>query len=246
MVPPRRGLANRWSMKWAALVVANSQAGFRAWGIPTEKGRVIYNGFDSERIESCKEILSIRENVVKVVMTGRMVAADKDFATFLDAARLIVNSSNHRWQFIAVGNGADRQRLIDSNGDLIADCKVVFIDGKTDVLPVLRSAHIGVLVSHQKIEEGCSNSIMEYMACGLPVICGESGGNREVVIDGVTGFIIPPGNPQALAEKLLLLRRDAALAQLMGAAGRERILRDFSVEKMVNSYVDIYNFVRRQ
>lgn len=245
-VPPRRGLANRWSMKWASVIVANSQVGLRAWGISSEKGRVIYNGFDPERLELCSEILPKLENVVKIVMTGRMVAGDKDFATFLDAARLLLNSSNYRWQFVAVGNGPDRQRLIDRNEDLIAEGQVVLIDGKTDVLPILRDAYVGVLVSHPEIEEGCSNSIMEYMACGLPVVCGDSGGNREVVLDGKTGFIIPAGNTKALAEKLLLLREDVALAQRMGAAGRERILRHFSVEKMVKSYVDVYNYAHQK
>ncbi len=244
MVPQRRSLANRLSMKWASMVVANSQAGLRAWGISPQRGRVIYNGFDHERLELSNATLSKSGNVVKAVMTGRMVP-QKDFDTFLGAARFLLNSSNYRWQFIAVGNGPDKQRLVDRNAGLIANGQVVFVDGKTDVMPILHDAHIGVLVSNPRVQEGCSNSIIEYMACGLPVICGESGGNREVVIDGVTGFIIPPENPTDLAEKLIMLREDMALAQRMGAAGRERILRDFSVEKMVNSYVEAYNHVRR-
>ena len=244
-VPPRRGFANRWSMKWASVIVANSQVGLQAWGIPSAKGRVIYNGIDPQCHDLSSKMQPKSENVAKVVMTGRMVATIKDFSTFLDAARLLVNSSNYRWQFFAVDNGPDRKRLIDRNEDLIAEGQVVFIDGKTDVLPIIHDAHIGVLVSNPAIQEGCSNSIMEYMACGMPVICGDSGGNREVVIDGVTGFIIPSGNPKALTEKLLDLREDVALAQRMGEAGRERILHHFNVEKMVNSYVDVYNCLRR-
>jgi glycosyltransferase involved in cell wall biosynthesis len=245
MVRPLRGHANRWSMKWASLVVANSQAGIRAWGIPSEKGRVIYNGFDPKRLDVCSEILPKLENIVKVVMTGRMVP-EKDYDTFLNAARLLSNSSKYRWQFIAVGNGPDRQKLIDRNWDLITKGQVVFIAGKTDVLPLLYDAYVGVLVSHPEIHaEGCSNSLLEYMACSLPVICGESGGNREVVIDGDTGFIIPPRNPTALAEKLSLLREKPDLAHRMGVAGRERILRHFSVEKMVKGYIEAYNQARR-
>ena len=81
---------------------------------------------------------------------------------------------------------------------------------------------------------------MEYMACGLPVVCGEGGGNREVVDDGKTGFVIAPADPQALAERIAYLRDHEAERRAMGEAGRERILEAFSLERMVGSYVRIY------
>ena len=89
-------------------------------------------------------------------------------------------------------------------------------------------------------QEGCSNAIMEYMACGLPVICSEGGGNREVVEDGKTGFVIAPADPRALAQRIAYLGNHEAERRAMGAAGRRRIMETFSLEQMVDDYVRIY------
>ena len=110
-----------------------------------------------------------------------------------------------------------------------------------EILGLVRQADVGVLMTDARLaHEGLSNSIMEYMALGLPVVCGSGGGNPELVQDGVTGFIIPPGDPAALAERLTTLRKDAAKRTRMGALGRERILRDFSVERMVDNMLGVY------
>ena len=76
--------------------------------------------------------------------------------------------------------------------------------------------------------EGLSNSIMEYMALGLPVVCGDGGGNRELVEDGVTGFIAPAGRPGGSGRAPGVLARSPEARRAMGAAGRDRISRDFS------------------
>jgi glycosyltransferase involved in cell wall biosynthesis len=88
--------------------------------------------------------------------------------------------------------------------------------------------------------EGVSNAIMEYMACGLPVVCSESGGNRELVLDPQTGFVIPPADPGAHASRLVYLRDDSAAARKMGMAGRERLCSAFSVESMVGETLKVY------
>jgi glycosyltransferase involved in cell wall biosynthesis len=69
------------------------------------------------------------------------------------------------------------------------------------------------------------------------------GGNPEVVVDGETGFLVPPKDPQAMAEKILVLLRDPALAQKMGQAGRRRVEEHFSLERMVEEYEKVYGEV---
>jgi glycosyltransferase involved in cell wall biosynthesis len=134
--------------------------------------------------------------------------------------------------------------LINENKDLIQSGQADFPEPGIEILDIGRKAHVGVLMSHPTLHaEGCSNSIMEYMACGLPVICSDSGGNRELVIEGETGFIIPPGNADMLAEKLVCLRQHPQQAQAMGERGRQRILNDFSVEKMVSKTIEVYQEV---
>jgi len=91
--------------------------------------------------------------------------------------------------------------------------------------------------------EGISNSIMEFMASGLPVVCTDQGGNRELVIDGVTGFLVPVADAGALTEKLIWLEGNREKALAMGRAGRNRIASEFSVEKMVARATEIYTEV---
>jgi glycosyltransferase involved in cell wall biosynthesis len=240
MVPPYRGRANRWSMKWASLIVANSQAGLQAWHIKADRGRVIYNGFDPDRLALCNSGNIASNGALKVVMTGRMVS-EKDYRSFFSAARKLVEDRDIDWRFFAVGDGPLRKELIQGNKDLIDRGVVVFSEPGTEVLPIVRHSHVGILMTNPTIhQEGCSNSIMEYMACGLPVICGESGGNRELVVDGVTGYIIHPGDVQGLVDKLRYLKEYPALALAMGQKGKNKILKEFSIERMIQGYIGIY------
>ena len=118
---------------------------------------------------------------------------------------------------------------------------VEFVAPGLEVIPVVARADAGVLMTNDAVHaEGCSNSIMEYMACGLPVVCADSGGNRELVTDGVTGFLVASGDAPALARRLAELRASGRAAA-MGAAGRERLLRDFTVARMVSAYTSLYD-----
>jgi glycosyltransferase involved in cell wall biosynthesis len=83
-------------------------------------------------------------------------------------------------------------------------------------------------------------SILEAMACGLPVVATTAGGIPEVVEDGVTGLLVPPGDPQALAQAATSLLRDPALRQRMGQAGRERVLSSFTVERVADQSLAVY------
>ena len=113
-----------------------------------------------------------------------------------------------------------------------------------EIIPFLNRAKVGVLMSNANLAaEGISNVIMEYMACGLPVICSNSGGNRELVQDGVTGYVILPGDADVLIEKLVEIYDNPIHAATMGLAGRKRIEQDFTVEKMMQQTVIVYKEV---
>ena len=85
-----------------------------------------------------------------------------------------------------------------------------------------------------------SNSLMEAMAAGLPVVASDIPPNRELVVDGETGFLVPVGDRIAFAQFAQKLLVDRDLAQRLGTAGRERIRQHFSVEGMVTAYADLY------
>jgi glycosyltransferase involved in cell wall biosynthesis len=230
----------RLGMRLATVVVANTQAGLDAWGIPARKGRVVYNGFDDSRLPKCAGDGSIPTGrPFTVVMTGRLVPV-KHYDVVIAAARALGERAAE-WRFVLLGEGSDRERLRRDARDLIEAGTLVFLEPGLEILGLVRDADVGVLMTNPALaREGLSNSIMEYMALGLPVVCGEGGGNRELVEDGVTGFVISPGDPAALAERLAYLHDHEEVRRAMGAAGRARISRDFSVETMVRRMLEVY------
>jgi glycosyltransferase involved in cell wall biosynthesis len=88
--------------------------------------------------------------------------------------------------------------------------------------------------------EGISNTILEAMACGVPVVATAVGGNPELVVDAVTGRLVPAGNAEALARALHQLSANPDYAARCGAAGRARALDHFSISAMVRAYDDLY------
>jgi glycosyltransferase involved in cell wall biosynthesis len=91
------------------------------------------------------------------------------------------------------------------------------------------------------LAEGISNTILEAMAAGLPVIATDVGGNRELVDAGKTGELVPPADSNALALPMLAYARDPESARAAGRAGRARIERDFSLEAMLGRYRSLYH-----
>ncbi len=239
----RRSLPLRVARAASKLVVANSRAGLEAWGVGADKGRVVYNAFDPARWSLCDpdgERPGQSAGRFTVVMTGRMVA-HKDFATVIAAASELDAGEPGRWRFVLLGDGPERQRLGAIAGDLVARDVVAFVNPGLEVLPLVREADAGVLMSNEaQHREGCSNAIMEYMACRLPVVCSSGGGNPELVLHGETGFLVRGGDRDALVERLRELARDGGLARRMGAAGRTRLEREFTVERLVRSLERVY------
>ena len=108
----------------------------------------------------------------------------KDFDVVIEAARRLSRAADG-WRFLLVGDGPERDRLIRQAGDLTETGVVVFPQPRMEVLGLVRQANVGVLMTNPRLaNEGLSNSIMEYMALGLPVVCGNGGGNPELVQDG--------------------------------------------------------------
>ena len=112
-----------------------------------------------------------------------------------------------------------------------------FLDSRTDVPALLRAADLFVHPSHQ---EGFSNAILEAMAAGLPVVACDVGGNPEAVVDGVTGRLVPPRDPKALASAMAEILADPVKGSSMGEAGRQRATVQFSLGRMVAEVEAMY------
>jgi len=90
------------------------------------------------------------------------------------------------------------------------------------------------------LSEGLPVSVLEAMAAGRPVVATDVGGNREGIVDGRTGFLVPPGDSSALASRMITLLANSDLAHGYGAEGRSRVCQHFSLERMVRAYETLY------
>jgi len=244
-LPPERALLERLGILLSNAVVANSQAGLEAYGAAKSgRGRVVYNGFDSarlERIDAAASDVPPHEGTV-AIMAARM-SKGKDWRLFFEAARVLAEDSAG-WKFVAVGNGPRRDEIVAQAADLVEAGLVEFRQGGLEVLPLVEAADIGVLLSDPRAHsEGCSNSIMEYMACGLPVVCTDAGGNPELVESEVTGVLVPPGDLDQVVTALRMLCLESERAREMGRQGRLRLETDFTVASMVDGFLKAYKSI---
>lgn len=103
---------------------------------------------------------------------------------------------------------------------------------------LLREMTIGVICSDS---EGFSNTVMEYMAAGLPVIATDVGGNSELVRQGENGLLVPPNNPKALADAVIKLVKEPDISRSMGKSGKQFIRQEFSVDKLLQEMQKRYH-----
>src|SRR5207249_3100812 len=105
---------------------------------------------------------------------------------------------------------------------------------------VLPSVYTDMYGAETKVPELLGQTLLEGMACGLPAICTSVASMPEVVIDGVTGFVVPPNDPHALSEKIVWLRNHPNRARSMGEAAREHVLETFTWRRVVQRCLEIY------
>ncbi|MEC4684595.1 MAG: glycosyltransferase [Nitrospirota bacterium] len=174
----------------------------------------------------------------KVVGTVGRLHSSKNYRLFLDMARILLeNYGSRNLKFMIIGDGELRDELERySQQSGIAD-NVVFTGERIDVPAMLQAMDVFVMTSHY---EGFSNAIMEAMLAGLPVVATDAGGNSELVIDGENGFLCPLNDASSLAERVAALLGNERVAMEMGEKGRKRVVREFSVEKMVRETEEIY------
>lgn len=143
-----------------------------------------------------------------------------------------------RMRLVMVGEGplrAESLAVLDAAG--VAD--LAWLPGeRSSVADVMRGLHAFVLPS---LAEGISNTILEAMATGLPVIATAVGGNADLVADGVTGHMVPAAESQLMAQQIVALARNPQHARQLGAAGRVRVEASFSMPAMVSIYQAVYD-----
>jgi glycosyltransferase involved in cell wall biosynthesis len=165
----------------------------------------------------------------------------KDQITLLRAFNSLVKQSPRAGdglRLVIVGGGDMQHELAQSVSDMRLNSLVTFAGASDDVASQLRTFDVFVLPS---LNEGISNTILEAMATGLPVIATSVGGNPELVQQDVTGFLISAGDSEALARKLRYYLENPDVRREHGTAARNRVVNNFSMDSMVDHYVDLYD-----
>jgi glycosyltransferase involved in cell wall biosynthesis len=210
-------------------------------GIPREKVVVIPNGVDIAHWERLPDRREARE-ALGLPLDGTLVGviARLDPVKRLDVL-LRALAALEGVSAVVVGYGPQEDRLKSLAEELGIEGRVRFAGHQRDVRPWLAALDVFVLSSDW---EGMSNALLEAMAARLPVVATATGGTPDVVLDGKTGFLVPPGDPPALARALGRLLTDPGLRERMGQAGRHRVGELFSVDLMVERTESLYENLR--
>lgn len=250
--PERFGFSNKGWLRtkfaffFSDVIIGNSKAGLKAYHAPVKKSAYIYNGFDFKRVkniempQTVRNKFNIRSQVV-VLMVGAF-GDRKDYDSFVEAAKIVCHNKNDI-EFIAVGDGKNFKRISEKiGGDM--NGRIKLLGKQSDVESIINISDICILTTNMKVHgEGISNSILEYMAMGKPVIASYGGGTNEIVEDSVTGFLINPLSPRELAEKIEVLINNPELRARLGRAGMETVKSKFSLDSMVSEYISLYQSV---
>jgi glycosyltransferase involved in cell wall biosynthesis len=189
-----------------------------------DRSIVIHNGVDVAEAKA-----SALNGNPPLVLSVTRLQGPKDGMTLARALRALEPGT---FRAAIVGDGPDRPEIEAELGRAAE-----LLGERRDVRQLLGSADLFVLSSRS---EGLPLSILEAMASGLPVVASAVGGIPEVVIHDETGLLVPPGDPDALADALRRLLADPALRRRLGAAGRARAEREFSLERARRAHVELY------
>jgi glycosyltransferase involved in cell wall biosynthesis len=245
---PRRRISDsseRVAFMLADRIISNSQAGVDYYfkRFPgRRKTTVVYNGYDLAEFEPAparsREELGLPPGDLLIGHVANLTYL-KDYPTFLRALALVFAERDDAAAVI-LGDGDKRADYEALAGELGIAGRTLFLGHRRDVLELVRHFDIGVLASHPDYSEGLSNSISEYMGLSKPVVATAVGGNRELVRDGISGFLASPGDPRDLAEKILVLAGDPLMRRDMGEKGREFFTANLSLEAMVERTQEVY------
>jgi len=249
----RQVLLYRWTRPCVDVLVANSHAGAafnaRVVGYPADRYRVVHNGVDTERFAPA-DAAAVRAGLgigpdEPVIGIFASFKPQKNHPLFFAAAARVAERCP-RTRLLLVGDelyggmhGSDDYKrevlaLVDRLG-LRGRC--VFAGNQDAVHRFYPACDLTVMSSHF---EGTANAVLESLSCGVPVVATDVSDTAMILPDGRAGFLVPPGDEQAMSDRICALLGDASLRSTMGAAARQWILQEFSSTRLAEKTADVY------
>ena len=208
------------------------------YGVDASKVRVVHSSIDLGRLDVDpleREALGVPEGVPLVGSIGALVG-HKDHGNLVSALAIALKDVPDLHLAIA-GEGALRPAIEARIAELGVGDRVRLLGHRDDAPRVLRALDVYVSSSWS---EGLGTSVLEGLACGVPVVATLAGGAAEMVLDGETGLLIPARDPEALAGGIVRMLCDKALAQTVVANAKAHVLAHFTVDKMVEGNIAVY------
>jgi len=208
-------------------------------GAPTS---LIYNGVDLQRYNHQQPCCTLHEEYLipesaPIVGVVARLEAEKGHRVLLEAWPLVLDEHPEAW-LLVVGEGSERNSLEAQAGSLGISDHVVFTGRREDVPAVTAALDVAVLPSYREAQ---GLSVLEAMALSRPVVASNVGGIPEMIEDGVTGLLVPPGNREALADAINHLLSDHPYADMLAKRGHDLVHDRFCIELMTSQIETLYD-----
>jgi glycosyltransferase involved in cell wall biosynthesis len=237
---------SRWKYRQVDFFICASEAirlMLVADGVPDTRTCTVHEGIDIERVDSAPPAKLHEElwlpHHAPLVGNVAALTPHKGQRHLVEAAALVVRQVPDA-RFIIAGEGELRESLTRQIKEHHLEKHVMLTGFRPDVLSLHKAFDVFVMSS---ITEGLGTSLLDAMAAGKPIVASATGGIPEVVLDGVTGILVPPRDHAAMAAAIAKLLNDAALRERMGAAGRARAVERFSADRMLKETLSVYRRV---
>lgn len=250
-IPPQTFSMSRYKYRWGVdryIAVSDAvRSQLVADGLPEDKISVVHSGVDVRRFEGVdgsgvRRELNVGDDTVLLGCVSHF-AKDRGLEDLIDAVPLILRDVP-KLKLLLVGNGSLRSPLEARVADRGVQDAVLFAGHRKNVPEFLDAMDI---VCQPSLKEGLGTSVLDAMACGKPVVAACAGGIPEVVEDGVSGLLVPPRDPEALAAAVVRLVKEEGLAEGLAACGRQKVEEEpFNVDAMVNGVRGIYEWLMEQ
>ena len=242
--PPKRHVLNRWKYGKSDCIIAISSRiaeVMREFGVGESRLQTVHSGIDPGRFDVeplARTELGVPEGAPLLVNVAALVD-HKDHTTLLAAMPAVVRALP-MLRLVIAGEGKLRRRLEAQIQELGLTHAVTLLGQRTDVPRLLRSADAFVLSSKL---EGLGTSVLDAMACELPVVATAAGGIPEMVHHEKTGLLVPPQQPRALADAVIRVCREKETARSIAKAGKDLVHKQFTVDHMVEGNLRVYKML---
>ncbi|MDR0336504.1 MAG: glycosyltransferase [Planctomycetaceae bacterium] len=247
---------NRLSGFFRTKYIANSEAArqtaFRNDQTPLESITVIRNPIATDRFQNGliaplkREELPISEKARQGKLVGMVASVRpiKDYASLIRAAKIVLEKIPDTW-FLCVGEPQEchKKELQLLAEELGISEQILWYGGIDNPFTIIPNFDVAVLSSHS---ESFSNSVLEYAVAERPIVVSDVGGLGEIVENNQTGFVVPPQNPNALAEKILCLLENPELGKTFGKRAKEFVFEKYNEKNILRQYIDYYYEILRR